>query len=107
MSTWDTQTTEDLFRTILNLNNVRDAKRFFRDLLTKDEIIEFGKRWQAARMLSERVPYTDITARTGLSSTTVARISKWLNQGMGGYQLMLQKVHDHHYVHSLAGRKVC
>lgn len=92
MKNWDNKTTEYLFKAILKLKNIGEAKRFFRDLLTEEEIIEFGKRWQAARMLSENVSYEKIVKETGLSSRTVARISKWLNRGMGGYKLMLKKI---------------
>jgi len=96
MTKWDSKTTEDLFKTILKLENFNEAKRFFRDLFTETEIIEFGKRWQTARMLSRGVPYLEIEKKTGLSSTTVARVSQWLNKGTGGYKLMIEKLNSHH-----------
>lgn len=95
MPQWDTKTTQDLFRAILKLKTEQEAKRFFRDLLTEAELVEFGKRWQAAQMLNARVPYSEIVETTGLSSTTVARISKWLKRGMGGYRLMLARISHH------------
>lgn len=93
MAKWNTKTTEELFGVVLKLKNLGEAKRFFRDLLTEQEILEFGKRWQAAKMLSQKIPYSEIEKKTGLSSTTVARISKWLNKGMGGYKLMISRLH--------------
>jgi len=95
MAKWDNATTEDLFKTILNLRNLSEAKRFFRDLLTEAEIIEFAKRWQAAKMLSKKIPYPVIEKETGLSSRTVARVAKWLNKGMGGYRVMLKRLTHH------------
>lgn len=92
MKNWDNKTSEYLFESILKLGNIKEAKRFFRDLLTSEEIIEFGKRWQAAQMLNGNISYEKIVEKTGLSSRTVARISKWLNGGMGGYKLMLKKI---------------
>ena len=92
MAKWDNKTTEDLFKVILKLKNIGETKKFFRDLLTEEELIEFGKRWQAAQMLSKNISYEIIEKETGLSSRTVARISKWLNEGMGGYKLMLRKI---------------
>ena len=83
----------NLFNTILALKNQKEAKQFLRDLLTESEIIEFSHRWQAAQMLDNNIPYTQIIKETGLSSTTVARISKWLIKGMGGYRLMLDRLH--------------
>ena len=86
MKNWDNKKTEDLFIAILKLKNVGETKKFFRDLLTSEELIEFGKRWQAAQMLDKKISYEAIERETGLSSRTVARISKWLNKGMGGYK---------------------
>jgi len=96
MEKWDNKNTNDLISALLLLKNKSDMKYFLRDLLTEKEIIEFGKRWQAAKMLEEKKSYTVIVKKTGLSSTTVARISKWLRHGMGGYRLVLKKTHDHH-----------
>jgi len=95
MAKWDNSKTEDLMKAILALKSTKEAKKFFRDLLTEQEIIEFGKRWQVAQMLSNRIPYPLIRKETGLSPTTIARVSKWLNRGKGGYKLILQRLH--HY----------
>lgn len=94
---WLNKDTAELFSCILNLKNTDEAKRFFRDLMTADEIVEFGKRWKTAQMLNDKIPYSVIEKNTGLSSTTVARISKWLNNGTGGYKLMLAKTKKHHH----------
>lgn len=55
-------------------------------------------------MLNDKISYSQIVKETGLSSTTVARISKWLNNGMGGYQLMLEKLNGHHHGLTTAGK---
>ncbi len=85
----------ELIRAILLLKNSNEARRFLRDLLTESELVEFGNRWKAAKMLSKKIPYTEIIKDTGLSSTTVARVSDWLNGGMGGYKLMLKRLNHH------------
>ena len=85
---------DELIKAILLLENPKEARRFLRDLLTESELIEFGKRWKAARMLNEKNPYDKIIKETGLSSTTVARVSDWLNKGKGGYKLMLKKINE-------------
>ena len=95
MAKWNTKTTENLLEAILTLKNTNEAKKFFRDLLTEQEICEFGRRWQAAQMLSRKISYSEIEKKTGLSSTAVARISKWLNKGMGGYKLMINRLNHH------------
>jgi TrpR-related protein YerC/YecD len=86
----------NLAKAILALENAKEVKIFLRDLLTEKEILELGNRWKAAQMLNDKIPYARIIEETGLSSTTVARISKWLKNGMGGYQMMLKRINSHH-----------
>ena len=82
---------DELYRAILSLKNLDEAKSFFRDLLTEVEIREFAERWKVAAMLARKVPYTSIIDETGLSSRTVARVARWVNKGMGGYRLVLKR----------------
>lgn len=91
-----------LYKTILSLNNEEEAEIFFRDLLTESEIKEFANRWKVAQMLDNNVSYEIIAKETGMSSTTIARISKWLTNGKGGYKLMLTRLNkinnkNHHH----------
>jgi len=97
MSRWDNRKTDNLLKAILSLRDISEAKKFFRDLMTEREIIEFGNRWQAAQMLYNGISYSEIEKETGLSSRTVARVAKWLNKGKDGYKLMLQKANGHHH----------
>lgn len=92
---WWNSDTEELFSAILALKNIDEAKKFLRDLLTEKEIIEFAARWKVVKMLNQNVPYTKIEAETKMSSTTIARIADWLKNGMGGYPLMLNRLHHH------------
>ncbi len=93
----DAQEVAKLWDAILSLKDRREARAFFRDLLTEEEILDFAKRWQVARMLSAESSYVAIQARTGLSTRTIARISRWLSDGMGGYRLVIARLgHAHH-----------
>jgi TrpR-related protein YerC/YecD len=94
MNKRDSRRIDDLLIAILVLRNSDEALDFFRDLLTEPELIECSKRWQAAKMLSESVSYADIVRETGLSSTTVARVSKWLQSGLGGYKLIIERLQN-------------
>ena len=96
---------ENLYMAVLSIKNLAEAKRFFRDLLTAEEISEFSKRWQAAQMLYDKIPYSKIEKKTKLSSRTIARIAKWLNKGMGGYKLILKRTHKRNSF--LAGKGLC
>ncbi|MCB9808901.1 hypothetical protein H6776_00690 [Candidatus Nomurabacteria bacterium] len=93
---WNNSNNKQFVEAILLLQTPEEAQAFLRDLLTEGEINEFGKRLQVAHMLTEKVPYSQIEKETGLSSATVARVSKWLNDGMGGYKAMLSKMIHHH-----------
>lgn len=81
-----------LFKTILALKNESECWKFLRDLLTETEIREFANRWKVARMLDKKIPYEEIEKATGMSSTTIARVQKWLTKGKGGYRLMLKRL---------------
>lgn len=83
---------KDFYAAFLQLKTQEDCKNFLRDLLTEKEMKEFINRWKVVRMLDKKVSYEEITRSTGMSSTTIARISRWLNNGMGGYQKMLKSL---------------
>lgn len=90
-----TRASKDLYKAILLLKTEDECRRFLGDLLTKSEIEEFANRWQVAQMLDEKMPYEQIEQRTGMSTTTIARISKWLSGKLGklkGYRLVLNRI---------------
>jgi len=91
---WINADTDSLFNAVLRLENLDETRRFFRDLLTEKEIVEFGQRWKAARLLAKNIKYIDIEKKTGMSSKTIARIQKWLTEGMGGYKLIIKKLNN-------------
>jgi TrpR-related protein YerC/YecD len=105
---WNTKENTQLVKAVLSLKSADEAKRFMRDLMTESEIEEFGKRLEAARLLSSDTQYSTIIERTGLSSTTIARISKWLKGSLGGYRLILARLsptslHHHNPSHRVKG----
>lgn len=91
---WEDKNLEELVEAIVSLQSGDEAQAFLRDLMTEAELNEFARRWKAARMLHSKIPYTTIEKETGLSSATIARVSKWLQEGSGGYRLMLQRFVD-------------
>jgi TrpR-related protein YerC/YecD len=81
-----------LYEAILSLRSPDEARKFFRDLLTETEIEELAERWKTARMLAGGTPYTKILEETGMSSTTVARVARWVKKGTGGYRIVLKRM---------------
>jgi TrpR-related protein YerC/YecD len=100
---WDSKENKRLIKAILSLETPDEVRRFLRDLMTENEIVEFSKRLRAAELLTEKVPYSTIERETGLSSTTVARVSKWLNKGEGGYKKIISRLHHHDSIQSRRG----
>ncbi len=90
---WNTPENKEFIKAILALETADEVKRFLRDLMTEGEIEEFSKRLRTAQMLLNGSTYSSIEKETGFSSTTVARVSKWLNNGKNGYKDVLNKIH--------------
>lgn len=88
---WLTKDIEKLFKAITKLRNKTECEKFFRDLLTVPEIKTFSMRWKVANMLDQGNTYQKIEKQTGMSSTTIARINRWLEYGEGGYKLILKR----------------
>lgn len=59
------------------------------DLFTIREIRESSQRLAVARMLDAGKSYAQIAEATGASATTIARVSKCLSYGSGGYRAAL------------------
>lgn len=95
---WKSKGNQRLIQSILALKTENEAGRFLRDLMTEKEIKEFAKRLKAAEMLTEKIPYSIIEKETGLSSTTVARVAKWLNGKDGGYKTIINRLHHHNSI---------
>jgi TrpR-related protein YerC/YecD len=97
------QPVRNLLQAFLLLKNEDEAGRFLRDLLTEEELREFSRRWEVAQLLAQKVSYVNIEKQTQMSSTTIARISKFLAGQFGGYQLILNRLHHHSHSVSPVG----
>lgn len=93
---WNDETTEQLVKALISIDSVSGMQNFLRDVMTEKEIIEISARLEAACMLRAGCTYTDIVAKTKLSSRTIARISDWMQNGCGGYATTLDLIGSHH-----------
>lgn len=80
-----TSEVEAMLRTFAALDDPDDIFALLMDMCTIREISEMSQRLEVAHLLAEKVPYTEIQKRTGVSTTTISRVSKCLNYGAGGY----------------------
>lgn len=80
-----TSEVEDLLAVLAGLHEPDDIFALLEDLFTVREIKDISQRFQVACMLREGKSYAAIEQTTGASATTIARVSKALNYGSGGY----------------------
>ena len=83
---------DELFEAVLSLTSVKECRAFFRDLCTLSEIKAMTERFSVAKMVRSNIPYREISAKTGSSTTTITRVAHWLHHGMGGYDLVLDRM---------------
>jgi TrpR-related protein YerC/YecD len=83
-----------LYAAIGQLETAEEIRRFMADLCTPGEIKAFTERWAIARMLDEdKLGYREIAAETGASTTTVARVARFLRQERHlGYRMILDRI---------------
>ncbi len=100
--------TDDLLQTILGLKDLTEARAFFRDLCTLKELKDLSERWEIARMIERGLPYREIAEKLKVSTTTVSRVALWLNNGLGGYRLILDRLNPNksseHHANSSFGK---
>ena len=83
-----------LFKSILKLENVDECYQFFEDLCTIKELQDMAQRLVAAEMLEKGENYLSIASGIGISTATISRVSKALNYGSGGYELILGRLRE-------------
>ena len=81
---------EDLLEVFAGLTRPDDVFALLEDLFTVREIKDTSQRLDVARMLRMGSSYAVIEKATGASATTIARVSKALNYGAGGYGLAFE-----------------
>ena len=91
---------DEIITVLVKMDNKTEVFNFLRDLLSEKEILEFSNRFKVAKMLEENISYKQIETETWVSSTTIARISKFLNWENKGYKnaiSILKSVLDKHH----------
>ena len=81
----------DLYEAILALQTPEEARSFFNDLCTPAELEGLIDRWRVAQMLVKKVPYRKIAAETNVSTATIVRVARFLNNGNDGYKTIMQR----------------
>lgn len=87
-----TKEVDTLFGAMLSLESVEECYKFFEDLCTVKEILDIAQRLKAADMLRSGSNYVEVSQATGMSTATISRVSKALDKGAGGYDLVLERI---------------
>ncbi len=83
---WNTLEGKQLIDAFMAATKRPDIMRLFLDdLMTESELDLCIRRFQAVHMLSMATPYALVSNVTGLSSATIARISKQICNRRNGY----------------------
>ena len=83
---------DDLLSVLAALDDPDAIFALLEDLFTVREIRETSQRLGVARLLAAGKSYAAIEAETGASATTIARVSKCLSYGAGGYEQALKSL---------------
>lgn len=88
------QEVDDLLHVLSEMDDEEDIFALLEDMFTIREIRETSQRLAVARMLNDGKSYAAIEKATGASATTIARVSKCLAYGAGGYEKAIALLDD-------------
>ena len=79
---------------LLLLRSPAEARALLTDLCTPVEIRTIAERWHVARLLDAGAhTYREIHEATGVSTTTIVRVARFLKQeDNGGYRVLLDRL---------------
>lgn len=76
----------ELYKTLIKLNTVEDCEMLLSDLCTINEVLQMAQRIKAAELLLQGNTYSQVIAKTDISSATLSRVSSCIRHGKGGYK---------------------
>ena len=86
--------TDELCDALLTPGNREQMRSLLRDLCTPAELRALAERWHVARLLDRTdLSYRDIHEATGVSTTTVVRVGRFLRQAPNqGYRRAIDAI---------------
>jgi len=87
---------DELVRALCAVQTEVEMETFLIDLCTPAELRVLAERWHVAKLLDGGVlSYRDINAQTGVSTTTIGRVARFLHEEPHqGYRTILDRVKD-------------
>ena len=84
---------DELADALVLLKDKAEARALLADLCTPAEIHTLAERWHVAKLLDAgELTYREIHEATGVSTTTIVRVARFLRQeNNGGYRILLDR----------------
>ena len=92
MDRWLNEDMRTLFAALLSLETEDECRRVLEDMCTVKELGDMAQRLKIARLLRAKTSYAAINQETGISTATISRVSRCLDYGAGGYDLVLERL---------------
>ena len=83
---------QELCKAFISFDSVAEAETFLEDLCTPVDLMAMAARWRVVRELKKGKPYRQIHDETGVSLTTISRVSRCLKYGTNGYNTIYNKI---------------
>lgn len=80
------------FSAIASFSTYQEVADFFKDLLSKKEIVMLARRLQAAQLLADSLTYDEVARELNMGKNTLIKINHWLKNGSGGYYGAIKKL---------------
>ncbi len=83
-----------LAHALMSIKNMAEMDSFLVDLCTPSELRALAERWHVAQILDKgELSYREINTETGVSTTTIGRVARFLNEEPHqGYRTLLNKL---------------
>jgi TrpR-related protein YerC/YecD len=82
---------KELYAELIKLETEEECEKFLGDLCTIKELEAMCQRLKSAKMLLDGKTYNEVIEETEISSATLARVSKCVRYGEGGYASIINK----------------
>ena len=79
---------DNLFKLLASIDNADDCRALFDDLCTVKEVENMAERLFTAKLLLSGCTYNQIMAQADISSATLSRVSRCVQQGRGYSKLL-------------------
>ena len=85
---------DELAEALAQVRDQSEARALLADLCTPAEVHTLAERWHVARLLDQgKLTYREISEATGVSTTTIVRVARFLRQeNEGGYRILLDRM---------------